>query len=188
MAQATGESRRKSEALVTSERIRVNGELITDLAYRVSDKDIVRLDGKELSLIPKVYYLLNKPSGYTTTRADRYAKKIIIDLVPNNPPIFPVGRLDRETRGLIILTNDGTLANKLTHPSFEKEKEYAVITNRNLTKKEINLLASGIKLEEGKTRPAKILRLDERKYSIIIHEGRKRQIRRMLEAIKVQIL
>jgi len=171
-------ARRKSELYVKNQEITVNDTLVTDLSYDVSDKDEVRIKGELVKPLPLVYYALNKPSGYTCSLGDKHAKRLISELVPNEPPVWPVGRLDRETSGLIILTNDGDLAYRLTHPKFEKEKEYEVVLDKPLTDNELRELKTGITLEDGEIRPDSLV-YDGQKYLITIHSGKKRLVRRM---------
>ncbi len=188
IASSTGYSRRKAEDLVLAGKIKVNEEVVRDLSTQISESDKVYLDGKLITQNKFVYYTLNKPVGYTTTTSDPHAEKIITDLVPNDPPVFPVGRLDKKTSGLIFLTNDGDFAQKMTHPKYEKEKEYIVETNKVLSEKSLEKLRAGIKLDDGITAPAEIKIIGDKKYSMIIHEGRNRQIRRMIEAVGAGVI
>lgn len=188
IASCTGYSRRKAEELVLTGKVKVNDEVVRDLSTQINESDKVYLDGKMIAPQKFVYYALNKPVGYTTTTSDPHAKKIITDLVPNDPPVFPVGRLDKNTSGLILLTNDGDFAQKMTHPKYEKEKEYIVETDKFLSEKLLDKLRHGVELEDGKTAPAKIKATGSKKYSIIIHEGKNRQIRRMTEAVDAKVI
>lgn len=203
-------SRRKAEEIILAGRVSVNGGVIDELGTKVDpEKDKVTVDNKSIDTnVEKVYYLLNKPTGYTSTAKDPHAKHTVLELVPEEPRVFPVGRLDKDTTGLLILTNDGELTQKLTHPKYEKEKEYVVVCSRQLASGSIKKLEEGIILEGKKTAPAKIkslssrhfgLRLrgsDSRKeaknqyfhYSITIKEGRNRQIRKMFESIRNQVI
>lgn len=182
-------SRRKAEEFILNGRVSVNNKLVTQLGTKIDpQKDSVRVDQKLITLnTEKIYYLLNKPIGYTTTTKDRHAKHTVLELVPKTTRVFPVGRLDKNTTGLLILTNDGDLAFRLTHPKFEKEKEYEVFCSSKLSNDNIKKLKKGIHLEDGPTLPVKIKTIkdspNEFIYSIIIREGRKRQIRRMFEHI-----
>ncbi|MDO8507782.1 MAG: pseudouridine synthase [bacterium] len=188
IASCTKTSRRKAEELVLTGKVKVNDEVTRDLSTQIGESDKVYLDGKMIAPQEFVYYALNKPVGYTTTTSDPHAKKIITDLVPNDPPVFPVGRLDKNTSGLIILTNDGDFAQKMTHPKYEKEKEYIVETDNFLSEKLLDKLRHGVELEDGKTAPAKIKATGSKKYSMIIHEGKNRQIRRMIEAVGAKVI
>lgn len=188
ISRSTNFSRRKAEELVLSGKIKVNDEVVCDLSTQITDSDKVYLDNKLIQPQKFVYYALNKPVGYTTTTNDPHAKRLITELVPNDPPVFPVGRLDKDTSGLIFLTNDGEFAQKMTHPKYEKEKEYIVETNKELSEKSLDKLRKGIKLDDGITAPAEVRTISNKKYSIIIHEGRNRQIRRMIEAVGARVI
>lgn len=189
-------SRRKSEEYITSGKVEVNGEIVTNLAFNVNEKeDIVTLSGKEISIEEeKVYFLLNKPKGYICTRYDKAKRKTIYDLLGKIKfRIFSVGRLDFDTEGLLLLTNDGDLANKLAHPKREIVKTYIARVKGNLTKEKQITLEQGVVLDDGfKTSNAKINILekksDETKLEITIHEGKNRQIRRMFEAVECEVV
>lgn len=174
-------SRRKCEELVSAGRVSVNGVQINTPATGVEDGNTVMVDGKEVRPMTLVYYLLNKPAGYTSTVADAHAKRLITELVPAKPPVWPVGRLDRETSGLIIMTNDGELTQRLTHPSFAKSKTYIATVDRPLSDRQLHELAGGIVLEDGPVRPDKLKPLTGGNYEVTIHEGRNRLVRRMFE-------
>ncbi|MCL5094300.1 MAG: rRNA pseudouridine synthase [Patescibacteria group bacterium] len=177
-------SRRKAEELILAGRVMVNGIVQDKLGIKVDpERDKVTVDEKEIRKSKLIYYLLNKPKGYTSTVSDIHVKRTVLGLVPKGERLYPVGRLDKNTKGLIILTNDGDLAQKLTHPSFEKEKEYLVKVEKEIKDSKLKRLEEGIKLEDGITRPAKIKKLKTTTYSITIKEGRKRQVRRMFEKI-----
>jgi len=124
---------------------------------------------------------LNKPLGYTSTCKDSHAEKLAISLVPKNPPVWPVGRLDKYTSGLLILTNDGKLTQKLTHPSFNIKKEYSLTTNLPLTDNEIHKIRQGVKLEDGFIKPDVFQKIGPKSWRIVLHEGRKRIVRRIIE-------
>lgn len=188
IASCTGYSRRKAEEVVLTGRIKVNNNVIRDLSTQINESDKVYLDNKLITQQKFVYYALNKPVGYTTTTSDPHAEKIITELMPKDPPVFPVGRLDKDTSGLIFLTNDGDFAQKMTHPKYEKEKEYIVETDKPLSEKSLEKLRTGIKLDDGTTAPAEIKIVGDKKYSIIIHEGKNRQIRRMIEKVNAQVV
>jgi len=174
-------SRRKCEDLVTSGNVQIDGEVITTPATLVGAENVVRLNGQVVRPNTLVYYLLNKPAGYTSTVADSHAKKLITELIPMEPPVWPVGRLDRETSGLIILTNDGELTQQLTHPSFAKSKTYIATVDRPLSDQQIHNLNAGIVLEDGPIKPDRLKVLTGGNYEVTIHEGRNRLVRRMFE-------
>ncbi len=189
-------SRRRLSAAIKEGRVEVNGEIVEGFSHPIDPaKDKVCIDGKTIHLEaqPFVYLALNKPKGVFSTLKDEMGRQTVIDILPKKYRklrLYPVGRLDKDTTGLILLTNDGDLAHKLTHPSFEHEKEYLVKVRGLLKKGDIQRLEQGIKLEDGKTAPARVKRLAEGEYnySITIHEGKKRQIRRMFESLGHYIL
>ena len=180
-------ARRKTERLLYDGMVTVNGKVVTDYAYSVSKDDKVKVNGKLAEPNDLVYYLLNKPIGYTSTLSDKHAKKIISELVPDSPPVWPVGRLDRETEGLIILTNDGSLTYRLTHPKFEKKKEYEVVLDSPLNKSEFESLKLGIIIQDNQIKPDHIS-FDKNIYHITIHSGQNRVVRRMFEHFNKKIV
>ena len=188
IASCTGYSRRKAEGLVLAGKIKINNDVIRDLSTQIESTDKVYLDNRSITPQKLVYYALNKPIGYTATTSDPHAEKLITELVPKDPPVFPVGRLDKNTSGLIFLTNDGDFAQKMTHPKYEKKKEYIVETDKYLSAVSLENMRKGIELDDGITTPAKVKALGEKQYSIIIHEGRNRQIRRMIETVGARVL
>lgn len=188
IASCTTYSRRQADDLVRAGRITINGSPAADLSFQVSIEDEIVLDGKLLTPHQKVYYVLNKPIGYTSTTKDPHAKKIVTDLVPKQPPVFPVGRLDVDSHGLMILTNDGALAHQITHPSFEHEKEYLVELKEDLTTEQLNKLAQGIDLEECRVFFDKIVKSSSATYAVTIHQGLNRQIRRMMGAVDAEVV
>ncbi len=130
-----------------------------------------------------VYYLLNKPTGVVTTADDPHGRPTVVDMVPTDPRVFPVGRLDADTEGLLILTNNGELTHRLTHPSFGIEKEYVAVVKGNPSRSSLRLLREGVDLEDGKTSPAKVASIEEETIRLTIHEGKNRQVRRMCSAV-----
>lgn len=194
-------SRRHSELLIQHGLIKVNGQVITEMGTKVDPaKDVVEYQNKVVALPTDnfIYYALNKPVGYTSTAADPHADHTILELVPPDPQVFPVGRLDEDTTGLLILTNDGDFAFELTHPKFVHEKEYQIRAGQSAKKlssaeisQNLQRLEQGIDLEDGPTAPAKISQVnispDKIGFNITIHEGKKRQIRRMVEKIGLQV-
>lgn len=190
MASCGVASRRKSEALILEGVVEVNGEKITNLGHRIDSlKDTVKVKGKTIHLPKeKKYYMFFKPEGYLTTTHDPEGRPTIFDLLPElKGKVNPVGRLDRDTEGLLFLTNDGEFAFRLTHPKFEVKKTYRVIVQGELTPRAIHTLETGVKLEDGLTAPAKVGFVEKRHkktlVEITIHEGKKRQVRRMFEAV-----
>lgn len=188
LVQAGVGSRRRVAAAVMRGSVLVNGRVVDDLRCEIdAGVDRVQVDGRELHIGPTqaVYLMLNKPSGVLSTVRDERGRKTVIDLLPEryrNIGLYPVGRLDKDSAGLLVLTNDGELTYRLTHPSFEHEKEYWVRVDGELGKAEMRSLEGGIELEDGLTHRATVRRIASNpsyNYSITIHEGRKRQVRRM---------
>ncbi|MFO8047914.1 MAG: pseudouridine synthase [Desulfosudaceae bacterium] len=173
-------SRRKAENYILEGRVSVNGVVVSRLGSKVDPViDRVTVDGRLVRKeAPKVYIALNKPAGYVSSCFQKQ-EKTVLELVPGEERIVPVGRLDKDSTGLLLLTNDGALHNRLTHPSFDHEKVYEVTTATPLTNAELDMLRKGIRLGGRKTRPAKVQRLSDRRFRITLKEGRNRQIRRM---------
>ena len=189
-------SRRKMSSAIRQGKVRVNGIIAEDFSYLVEiNSDVVSMDGKQLELRTesKVYLMLNKPEGILSTTRDTRNRKTVINILPEkyrNLRIYPVGRLDKNSTGLLLLSNDGQLTYQLTHPKYEHEKEYVVLIGRQLKPEELRKLETGIQLEDGITYPAKVRELNHPFafcYNIIIHEGRKRQLRRMFDALGYQV-
>ena len=181
-------SRRRADELIGEGRVRVNGNVLKAMGYHVQDGDVVEVDGRRIEPeSKKVYYLLNKPAGYVTSTADKEGRPLVTELVPDNVRVFPVGRLDFNTSGLLILTNDGELSNKLMHPSHEFSKTYLVRAQGIVTLAEAEKLRKGVDIGGFVTSPAevKLLRHDRNSTvaEIRIHEGKNRQVRRMFKAI-----
>jgi len=182
-------SRRKADELIQSGRIKVNGEVVKDLGVKVSLEDKVELDGKTISKEEKkVYLMLNKPVGYVTTASDEKGRKNVLDLILEDVRVYPIGRLDMYTEGLLLLTNDGDFANKLMHPKFEIDKRYVVTTDTKVTRQMLEALRNGVDIGDYVTREAKVEKLDEENISITIHEGKNRQVRRMCDAVGIKVL
>jgi 23S rRNA pseudouridine2605 synthase len=177
-------SRRTCEDLIAEERVRVNGE-IAELGRRVDpDHDLVEVDGAPIGIRPGlVHYLLNKPAGVVTTASDPQGRPTVVELVPEEPRVFPVGRLDLDTEGLLLLTNDGELANRIAHPSRGVEKEYLAEVEGTPSRAALRALREGIELEDGPTAPAQASLVEPSLVKLTIHEGRNRQVRRMLDAV-----
>lgn len=177
-------SRRVCEELIAEGRVTVDG-VVAELGRRVDvDADEVAVDGAVVGIRPGlVHYLLNKPTGVITTADDPQGRPTVVQMVPDEPRVFPVGRLDADTEGLLLLTNDGDLTHRLTHPSFGVEKEYLASVTGTPTRGEIRRLREGVELDDGPTAPARVTAVDDSLLRITIHEGRNRQVRRMCEAI-----
>jgi pseudouridine synthase len=177
-------SRRKGEEYIRAGRIRVNSRIVTELGTKVdSQKDRVEFDGKDVELkSDPVYIVLNKPKGYVTS-CSHPGEKIVLDLIDISERVYPIGRLDKDSTGLLILTNDGSLHHRLSHPSFDHEKEYDVTVSRPITDDSLRSIAEGLPMMGTKTRPAKIRRISSRRFRIILKEGRNRQIRRMVRKV-----
>lgn len=177
-------SRRVCEDLIAEGAVTVNGE-VAELGRRVDvDVDEVAVNGVIIGVRPGlVHLLLHKPVGVVTTADDPHGRPTVLELVPDEPRVFPVGRLDMDTEGLLLLTNDGDLAHRLTHPSFGVEKEYVAHVDGEPTRGELRLLREGVELDDGLTAPAKAALLGPGVLRLTIHEGRNRQVRRMCEAI-----
>jgi|SRR5579871_1117419 len=178
-------SRRAAEGIVRAGRVTVNGSVVEDPAREVNSSDAVSVDGLPVSgEVNRVVYALNKPAGVVSTARDPQRRPTVVSLVPGDQRLYPVGRLDADTTGLILLTNDGELAHRLTHPSFEVPKTYrATVANPPVRAAAVRALRAGVELEDGMTAPARVRRLSDRLLEITIHEGRKRQVKRMCDAV-----
>jgi pseudouridine synthase len=177
-------SRRKGEEYIRAGRIRVNSRIVTELGTKVdAEKDRVEFNGRYVALKSEpVYIALNKPKGYVTS-CSHPGEKIVLDLIDTSERVYPIGRLDKDSTGLLILTNDGSLHYRLSHPSFDHEKEYDVTVSRPITDGSLRSIAEGLPMMGTKTRPAKIRRISSRRFRIILKEGRNRQIRRMVRKV-----
>lgn len=172
-------SRRACESVVQSGVVAVNGDVKTDPAFDVDPGvDNVTVGGQPAVPRELVYYALHKPVGYTSSRDDKHAEHLVTELVPVDPPVWPVGRLDRNTSGLLIMTNDGRLTQRLTHPSFEKEKEYLLTTDTLFSPDQAAEARAGVVLEDGPLVPDLFEAAGGKTYRLVIHEGRKRIVRR----------
>lgn len=184
LAQAGLGSRRTCEILIDEGRVTVNGE-IAELGRRVDvERDVVEVDGSQIGVRPDlVHYLLNKPAGVVTTAADTHGRPTVVELVPTEPRVFPVGRLDADTEGLLLLTNDGDLTHRLTHPSYGVDKEYLAEVEGRPSRGALRRLRDGVELDDGVTSPASASLLAPNLVRLVIHEGRNRQVRRMCDAV-----
>ena len=195
LAQSGLGSRRKVEDLILAGKVKVNGKVIEQLAYQINEKkDKVFVDGKEIKLVNDFVYLkLNKPKGYICSAKDEKGRKTIYDLIPDaKGRLFSIGRLDYNTEGLILITNDGNLAYKLTHPTYEIEKEYIVVIEGKIKESECAVLRagvieSGVRMPEAKVDVIEVLK-DKTRLSVRIDEGQNRQIRRMFDCIGKTII
>jgi 23S rRNA pseudouridine2605 synthase len=185
LAHAGVASRRAAEQLVFAGRVTVDGAVERDPARDVGEGDAVAVDGRGVALERRhVVYMLNKPAGYVSTAKDPQGRPTVVSLVGGRERLYPVGRLDTDTTGLLLLTNDGELAHRLTHPSFEVPRIYrARVRNPPLREPALRRLREGVVLDDGKTAPAEVRRLTPERLEIILREGRKRQVRRMCEAV-----
>jgi 23S rRNA pseudouridine2605 synthase len=182
LARAGVASRRKADELIKAGRVVVNGEP-GRLNTFVEGGDRVQVDGQEIAPQPLTYVLLNKPAGVVTTASDPQGRPTVLGLVGHDVRIVPVGRLDAETTGALLLTNDGRLAHRLAHPKYEVEKVYEAEVEGEPSDETLQQLAAGVELEDGRTAPARVRRLRPSTVELSIHEGRNRQVRRMLEVV-----
>lgn len=194
MAHAGVASRRKSEEIIADGRVKVNGELVTEMGFKVDpDQDQIVVDGEIITEEKKIYILLNKPEGYITTVSDPEGRPTVMDLIPDlKQRLYPAGRLDADSSGLLILTNDGDLTYKLTHPKKEVDKKYRVLAGDKIKKDDFKKLEAGMIIDGKKTSSAEISNINyqagQTQFDIIIHEGRNRQVRRMTEMIGYRVL
>jgi 23S rRNA pseudouridine2605 synthase len=182
LARAGVASRRGAEELIRAGRVRVNGEE-AGLATFVEGGDLVELDGQRVEPEPLTYVLLHKPAGVVTTAHDPHGRPTVVDLVEHGRRVVPVGRLDADTTGALLLTNDGPLAHTLMHPRYEVDKVYEAEVEGEITDEALAALAAGVELEEGRTAPAEAVRLNASLVGLTIHEGKKHQVKRMLAAV-----
>lgn len=192
LATAGVSSRRKADELIEEGRVKVNGAVVTSLGVKIHpDRDKIFVDQKQVALLDDLVYLvLNKPHDCITTASDERGRATVMDFVKVRERVFPVGRLDRHTTGVLLLTNDGDLANRLMHPSHEIKKAYQVSLDAPLTPEHAAKLSAGIRLSDGKTKPAEIVFIPGGKnkmVGIVIHEGRNRQVHRMFEALGYKV-
>jgi 23S rRNA pseudouridine2605 synthase len=175
-------SRRAAEELIRAGRVTVNGE-VAGLAVRVGPDDDVRLDGRPLQAQETQVLLLHKPAGVITTARDTHGRRTVLDLVPGSVRLFPVGRLDRDTTGALLLTNDGDLSHRLMHPRHGVPKMYVADVRGRPSDAALEQLRRGVELDDGPTAPAQVERAGASRIRITIHEGRNRQVRRMCDAV-----
>ena len=184
LAHAGVASRRRAERLVADGHVSVAGEVVTDPARSVDEASDVRVDGEAIAPERIEVHALHKPAGVVSTARDTHGRQTVVDLVPSAARLYPVGRLDADSTGLILLTNDGALANRLTHPRYGVEKTYRVrVRPAAVSERALRALRAGVALDDGPTAPARVSRLGPGLLEITIAEGRKRQVRRMCEAV-----
>jgi 23S rRNA pseudouridine2605 synthase len=183
LAHAGVASRRAAERLIADGKVRVAGQVVTDPARDVDERSGVEVNGSRVAPEPVEVWALNKPAGVVSTAREPGRRRAVTDLVDSERRLYPVGRLDADSEGLILLTNDGELANRLTHPRYGVRKTYRVRLARPPAEEDLERLRRGVRLEDGRTAPAEVVRRGERELEVTIGEGRKRQVRRMAEAI-----
>lgn len=181
-------SRRKAEEIVAKGVVTVGGEVVTDPARDVSADDDVRVNGEQVAAESREVWAVNKPLGVVSTAREPGGRTAVVELVDSEARLYPVGRLDADSTGLLLLTNDGELANRLTHPRYEVAKAYRVELRRPPSDADLRRLARGVELEDGPTAPAEVRRLGEREVEIVLREGRNRQVRRMAEAVGNEVV
>ncbi len=182
LARAGVASRRGSDELIKAGRVRVNGRP-GELNTFVAAGDSVEVDGRPVVKQPLAYLLLNKPRGTVTTARDPHGRPTVVGIVPAEPRIVPVGRLDVDTTGALVLTNDGPLAHRLAHPRYEVDKVYEVEVQGDPPPDALRRLEEGVELDDGRTAPARVRRIDPGRLELVLHEGRKHQVKRMCEAV-----
>jgi len=182
LARAGIASRRGAEELIRANRVRVNGE-VAGLATFVEPRDVVEVDGERVEPEPLAYVLLHKPAGVVTTARDPQGRPTVVELVAHEQRVVPVGRLDADTTGALLLTNDGPLAHRLAHPRYEVDKVYVAEVEGRPSDETLHRLAEGVELEDGRTAPARARRLGPSRLELVLHEGRKHQVKRMCEAV-----
>jgi 23S rRNA pseudouridine2605 synthase len=189
LARAGIASRRGAETLVADGRVTVDGAVVTDPARDVTGQETIAVDGEAVrDSGARVVYALNKPAGVVSTARDTHRRRTVVDLVASAERLYPVGRLDADTTGLILLTNDGDLAYALTHPSFEVPRTYRARVEGRPDERALRALREGVELDDGRTAPARVRRVGAHELELTIHEGRKRQIRRMCAAVGHPVL
>ena len=176
-------SRRRAEELIGARRVRVAGETVTDPAVDVDESSGVEVDGRPVAPEPREVWMVNKPAGVVSTAREPGRRPAVVELVASNRRLYPVGRLDADSTGLILLTNDGELANRLTHPRYGIERTYRVRLRRPATSSQLRRLRAGVELEDGPTAPAWLRAVSPQVVELTLTEGRNRQVRRMVEAV-----
>jgi 23S rRNA pseudouridine2605 synthase/23S rRNA pseudouridine2604 synthase len=181
-------SRRRGEVFIKAGRVSLNGQIVAELGTKIDpENDQVSFDGKPIKYEPSMLYIaLNKPVDYVTS-CHHPGEKIVLDLVDIAQRVYPIGRLDKDTTGLLLLTNDGKWHHKLSHPSFNHEKEYDVTVAKPITDGALQKMAAGLPMMESKTRPARVQRIASRRFRITLKEGKNRQVRRMVRKVGNQV-
>jgi 23S rRNA pseudouridine2605 synthase len=176
-------SRRKAEEIIAKGIVTVGGEVVIDPARDVDDGDDVRVNGSPVGAEAREVWAVNKPAGVVSTAREPGERRAVVELVASKARLYPVGRLDADSTGLLLLTNDGALANQLTHPKYEVAKTYRARLAKPVKERELKRLSEGIELEDGPTAPAEVRRINLHEIEIVLREGRNRQVRRMVEAV-----
>jgi 23S rRNA pseudouridine2605 synthase len=187
LAHAGVASRRAAEQLIAAGKVTVGGEVVRDPARDVDEESGVEVEGRPVEPEPTEVWALNKPAGVVSTASEPGSRRAVTELVDSPRRLYPVGRLDADSTGLILLTNDGELANRLTHPRYRVPKTYRVTLAQSPADEDLDRLRRGVRLEDGPTAPAEVSRVGERELEVTIREGRKRQVRRMAEAVGNQV-
>lgn len=194
IAQSGFTSRRKAEKLIVDKRVKVNGEIVSELGSKVGPEDKITVDDKEIIEEDKAYYVINKPSDVLSSASDDRGRTVVVDLIKDKRRLYPVGRLDIDTTGLIMLTNDGDFTHAMIHPSFEIKKVYKVLVDNYITDTLKRKLEQGVMLDGEKTLPARVSvdghdkKSDQCKVTITLREGKNRQVKRMFEAVGCRVL
>jgi 23S rRNA pseudouridine2605 synthase len=181
-------SRRKAEEIIAKGLVTVGGEVVTDPARDVGEADDVRVNGAPVVAEAREVWAVNKPVGVVSTAREPGSRTPVVDLVETEARLYPVGRLDADSSGLLLLTNDGELANRLTHPRYEVPKTYVAQLRKPVAERDLERLRGGVELEDGPTAPAQVKRRGDREVEIVLREGRNRQVRRMLEAVGNEVV
>lgn len=195
IAQSGITSRRKAEELIINGKVKVNDQVVTELGTKVSDKDKIMVNNEPISKEVKEYYILNKPRGVLTTTKDEHSRKTVVDLIPTNARIYPVGRLDYDTTGLLLLTNDGEFANILMHPKSNIEKVYVAKIKGILKKEAVDALKSGVEIDDGiivKAQRVKLKKVDLKTNTCMVQisicEGKNHQVKKMFSKVGLEVL
>jgi 23S rRNA pseudouridine2605 synthase len=181
-------SRRRAEELIAAGRVKIAGEVVHDPARDVDHESGVEVDGRPVDPEPREVWILNKPAGVTSTAREPGRRRAVTELIDSTRRLYPVGRLDANSTGLIVLTNDGELANRLTHPRYEVPRTYRARLRRPPSDADVRRLREGVALEDGQTAPARVRRVSPRVLELTIREGRNRQVRRMAEAVGNEVV